>query len=120
MISRKSSGSIRPESAVEPTRSENITVTCRRSARSSVDALGGCGGGRCASRGRLGARIDTQRGDGVEQLEAMPNCCDAKLLQRLVRQARKNRLVYLVLAECGLILSETKSPQPTPRSMMAS
>src|SRR5438093_704321 len=32
MTSRRSSGSIWAESAVEPTRSENITVTCRRSA----------------------------------------------------------------------------------------
>src|SRR5438477_299182 len=32
MTSRRSSGSIRAESAVEPTRSENITVTWRRSA----------------------------------------------------------------------------------------
>ena len=32
IISRISSGSIRAESAVEPTKSENITVTCRRSA----------------------------------------------------------------------------------------
>ena len=33
--SRRSSGSMRAESAVEPTKSENITVTWRRSARSS-------------------------------------------------------------------------------------
>ena len=45
MTSRRSSGSMRAESAVEPTRSENITVTWRRSAVSwgfgSVNA--GCG-----------------------------------------------------------------------------
>ena len=40
MTSRKSSGSMRAESAVEPTKSENITVTWRRSARSSGCALG--------------------------------------------------------------------------------
>src|ERR1700733_430385 len=42
MISRRSSGSMRADSAVEPTRSENITVTWRRSARSSttVSAFG--------------------------------------------------------------------------------
>jgi hypothetical protein len=34
VTSRRSSGSIRADSAVEPTRSENITVTCRRSAAS--------------------------------------------------------------------------------------
>jgi hypothetical protein len=31
-LARKSSGSMRADSAVEPTKSENITVTCRRSA----------------------------------------------------------------------------------------
>ncbi len=41
----------------------------------------------------------------------MPQRRDAKLLQVLSRQARKNRLVYLVLAERGLILSEAKAPQ---------
>jgi hypothetical protein len=42
----------------------------------------------------------------------MTNRTDAKLFQVLVRQARKNRLVYLVLAECRLILPEAKAPQP--------
>ena len=42
----------------------------------------------------------------------MPQCCDAELLQVLFRQARKDRLVYLVLAECRLILPEAKAPQP--------
>ena len=40
MTSRRSSGSMRAERAVEPTKSENITVTWRRSARSSGGALG--------------------------------------------------------------------------------
>ena len=42
----------------------------------------------------------------------MPNCRDAKLLQGLVRQARQDRLIYLVLAECCLILPKAKAPQP--------
>ena len=29
-----------------------------------------------------------------------------------MRQARKNRLVYLILAECRLILPEAQAPQP--------
>ena len=29
-----------------------------------------------------------------------------------MRQARKNRLVYLVLAECRLVLPEAEAPQP--------
>src|SRR5215475_2774022 len=42
----------------------------------------------------------------------MPECCDAKLLQVVVRQARENRLVYVILAECRLILPEAQAPQP--------
>ena len=41
MTSRRSSGSMRAESAVEPTRSENITVTWRRSAVSILAEAGG-------------------------------------------------------------------------------
>ena len=43
MISRMSSGSMWADRAVEPTRSENITVTWRRSARSSGETLGAVG-----------------------------------------------------------------------------
>ena len=42
----------------------------------------------------------------------MPNSRDAKLLQGLVRQARENRLVYLIFAERRLILPEAQAPQP--------
>ena len=37
---------------------------------------------------------------------------DAEVLQVLRRQVRQNRLVYLVLAECRLILPEAQAPQP--------
>jgi hypothetical protein len=37
---------------------------------------------------------------------------DAKLLEVLSRQARENRLVYVILAECRLILPEAQAPQP--------
>src|SRR6516225_10934709 len=42
----------------------------------------------------------------------MPKCRDAKLLQVLVRQARKNSFVNLVFAERSLILCKAKAPQP--------
>jgi hypothetical protein len=42
----------------------------------------------------------------------MPKRRDAKLLQVLVRQARENRLVYVILAESCLILPEAQAPQP--------
>ncbi len=53
-----------------------------------------------------------ESGNSVEQLAAVPECRNAKLLQVLSRQARKNRFVNLVIAERGLILSKAKSPQP--------
>jgi class 3 adenylate cyclase len=49
----------------------------------------------------------------------MPNCCDAKLLQGLVRQARKNRLVYLVLAESRLITFEEGTAMAETRKLAA-
>ena len=38
---------------------------------------------------------------------------DTKLLQVLVRQARENRLVYVILTEDRLVLREAQAPQPT-------
>ena len=37
---------------------------------------------------------------------------DAQIPQVLSRQVRKDRLVYLILAECRLILPEAQAPQP--------
>ena len=68
--------------------------------------------GRSVNGGRLAARVVTQSSDGLQQLHAVPECCDAKLLEVLFRQARENRLVYLVLAECRLVLFEAQAPQP--------
>jgi hypothetical protein len=68
--------------------------------------------GRCVNGGRLAARITVQSSNSIEKLQPMPDCRDAKLLQGLVRQARKDRLVYLILAESRLILPETQAPQP--------
>jgi hypothetical protein len=42
----------------------------------------------------------------------MTNRRDAKLLQRLVRQARKYRLVYIILAEGRLVPPEAQVSQP--------
>jgi hypothetical protein len=57
MTSRRSSGSRRVESAVEPTRSENITVTWRRSAVS----LGALSVAREASDGGIGALASARK-----------------------------------------------------------
>ena len=53
-----------------------------------------------------------QSSDGIQQLHTVPKRRDAKLLQVLVRQARENHLVYVILAEDRLILPEAKAPQP--------
>ena len=45
-------------------------------------------------------------------LPRCPSRADAKLFQGLIRQARKNRFVYVVLAECSLVLFKAQAPQP--------
>jgi hypothetical protein len=42
----------------------------------------------------------------------MTNRADADFLQVLLRQAREDLFVYLVLAERSLILAKAKAPQP--------
>jgi hypothetical protein len=55
----------------------------------------------------------SQRGmTGSTPITTSANRGDAKLLQGLVRKARKNCLVYVILAEGRLILPETQAPQP--------
>ena len=103
---------MRAESAVEPTK---VGEHHRDLAALGAVFWRGAWGtrrGRCVNGGRLAARVVTQSSDGIEQLHAMPECGDAKLLQVLCRQARKNRLVYLILAECRLVLPEAQAPQP--------
>src|SRR5262249_15632822 len=68
--------------------------------------------GRCVNGQRFTALVVTQRSDSIEQLEPVTDCSDAELLQDLVRQARQDRLVNLILAECRLILPEAQAPQP--------
>jgi hypothetical protein len=43
----------------------------------------------------------------------MPDRSDAEFPQVLRRQARQDRVVDLILAECRLMLFEAKPPQPT-------
>ena len=45
----------------------------------------GARSGRCVSGWRLAARVAAQSSDGIEQLQPMPDCRDAKLLKGLVR-----------------------------------
>ena len=47
----------------------------------------------------------------------MTDRTNADFLQVLQREAEKDPLIYLVLAERRLIPFEAQAPQPTPRSM---
>ena len=57
--------------------------------------------------------IGAQRSDGFEKDAAVADRTNANFLQVLLREARKDPLIYLILAECRLILFEAKPPQPT-------
>src|SRR6266567_7721476 len=85
-----------------------------------LSALGGVLGGYVGCRKGIGrrcfrARVSAQGGDGVEQLAAMPDNTYAKILEVLRCQVRQDRVIDRVLAECSLILSEAKAPQPTSK-----
>ena len=79
MTSRRSSGSMRAESAVEPTRSENITVTWRRSAVSWRLRLRPGGGLRCCGG------CACQLANGREHFPPMPEQ-DADIFEVLIGQ----------------------------------
>ena len=103
---------MRAESAVEPTKSENITVTWRRSARSSGGALGVLDAVAASTEGALPPASVRRAAMASRSITAMPNSGDAKLFQVLCRQARENPFVNLVLAEGRLVLFEAEAPQP--------
>ena len=60
----------------------------------------------------LRALITAQCGNSIEELPAVPQRRDAKLLQVISPQVRQDRLVDVVLAEHSLVLSEAQAPQP--------
>ena len=78
MISRRSSGSMRAESAVEPTRSANITVTWRRSASSR--GLNSDPGDKLGRGGRRSGKLANR----AEQSPAIAKKHDAKLLLEIL------------------------------------
>ena len=108
MISRRSSGSMRAESAVEPTRSENITVTWRRSAVSwvfsSVAAM-------ASESGSFGHRNEGR--DRLQQPLAMAERRDAHILEIVVCQPTQQLAVDVVGAKHLGILGETDPAEPT-------
>ena len=107
MTSRRSSGSIRAESAVEPTRSENITVTWRRSAVSEVFSSINAAG--CGDTGTFLPGF----GNRFQQLLAMAERYDADVLEIVVGQLTQQLDVDVVGAENLGILRETDPAEPT-------
>ena len=75
---------MRAESAVEPTKSENITVTWRRSARSSGCALGALDVVAASTEGALPLASLRRAAMASSSFTAVPERRDAKLLQVLV------------------------------------
>ena len=63
----------------------------------------------------LDARIGPHSGNSIEELAPVAQRGDAKLLEVFRREVRQDRLVYLILAECRLVLFEAQAPQPTPK-----
>jgi hypothetical protein len=112
MTSRRSSGSMRAESAVEPTRSENITVTWRRSARSSGATLGALGVVAASTEGALPPVSVRKAAIASRSLRWCPTILTAQILQVLSREVRQDRFVNLVLAEGPFVPFEGKAPQP--------
>ena len=105
MIARMSSGSSRADIAVEPTRSQNITVSCRRSAASAV-----------GMRDRRGARMVTaDRGrNRLEQPLAVAER-HAELFEVALGQFRQDFGVDRVFAKGCLVLTEPQARSHSPR-----
>ena len=76
---------MRAESAVEPTRSENITVTWQRSARSSGEALGALNAVATSAEDALPLASVRRAAMASRSLRRCPSDADAKLLQVLSR-----------------------------------
>jgi hypothetical protein len=105
MISRRSSGSIRAESAVEPTRSENITVTS-----AALRAIPW----RCRLIGRFKCcwRRTGKLPDGREYFQSMPKG-DAEFLEALICQVGLD----VVFGETPRILGHAELFEP-PRNLV--
>ena len=108
MTSRRSSGSIRAESAVEPTRSENITVTWRRSAVSRTAAVR-----RVLRRHpQVGGSNRLQLSNGRKHLAAMAERCNADLFEVLIGQVTQYREIDIVFGKALGILGQAELFEP--------
>ena len=108
MTSRKSSGSSRADSAVEPTRSQNITVSCRRSA--SARCPPACGGD--AAEAAAARWVPPSAAIAARSLRRWPTEVNPDPDQVLRRQLRQHFAIDLVVAESGLVFFQTQAAQP--------
>ena len=105
MTAHRSSGSSRSASSVEPTRSQNSTVSWRRSASTGriVAAIGSAAAGAVPS---------SEQSDGVEQLAPMPDRGDAERDQVLGGQPRQHLPTDVIGAERLGVVLQPQVPQP--------
>ena len=100
---------MRTESAVEPTRSENITVTCRRSAvffpEVSIAERASAGGIFAFASARRVAMP-------LSSLRRCPTITTPKSFKSSAVKLGRSEFVDRVLAKCRLILFKTETPQP--------
>ncbi len=101
---------MRAERAVEPTRSENITVTWRRSAAPSSARDATAGGG--AGTGAAAAGRAIELGDRAQQLPPMTQRGHPEFFQVLVRQIGQDGKIDVVLAKALGVLAETELLEP--------
>src|SRR5438309_9536119 len=104
MTSRRSSGSRRAASAVEPTRSQNITVSCRRSASAETAPAGAT----CAATGGASERRAAIAARSFRRADRAYADAD----QVVGRQLRQHFAIDIVVAECRRVLFEPQPAQP--------
>src|SRR5262245_55149128 len=110
MTSRKSLGSMRAESAVEPTRSENI---------SDLTALGGVDGrarGYSTRRGPRRLCTRAKHSNSFQELESSPKR-NTDLAQMILRQIVQNRFVDGFSRNAASYCSRPRLRSQPPRSM---
>ena len=98
----QSSGSIRAESAVEPTRSENITVTCLCSAASAAFGSTSLGKGAAVARSEIASKSRIR----------CPSEVTPKFLQVGVCELGEKSKINVVLGKALCVLSETERLKP--------
>ena len=107
MTARRSTESSRADNAVEPTRSQNITVRCRRSASEERLAVGASLDG-CSTTGNGGA---SPRSAAMAS-RSFRRSRDADAFEILAGQLRKYLGVYTVVAKRRFVLLQPQAPQP--------